>query len=313
MPPLSTQGYRPPMATLSSLFLVRLRLFWFTCPGIGWRRPPRRPTTRHVGEGSNRRIKLKRTAETDDQSVLHVRSRTTKNLPVSVEVVAYAQYGIPVPDDLTSRDCGHVSRIREWPAALRERVLMLFYVIHHIVLLSSAFYPFEFVVRRSISLTLRLNAIATFSPSAFSNPTRAMSYPLLDRLHSYARPHGHTHVRSILRYVILGCCLAVLGVACGHPDPLPPVRDGDIIFQTSHSPQSLAVQRATGSAYSHMGLVFLRDHKGALQTIRDFNLTDPAVRAKLRERYGDNIPLNEPVISPVSMFRSTLLVTVANR
>ena len=52
---------------------------------------------------------------------------------------------------------------------------------------------------------------------------------------------------------------------------------------------------------------------GALQTIRDFNLTDPAVRAKLRERYGDNIPLNEPVIFPVSMFRSTLLVTVANR
>ncbi len=208
-------------------------------------------------------------------------------------------------------------------------------------------------------------------------------------------------MRSIVRYGILGCFLAVLGVACGHPDPLPPVRDGDIIFQTSHSSQSLAIQRATGSAYSHMGLVFLRDPQavrirgscdrsihasrslvargvghhfvvkrlrnadavlgaagieqlrkaaeqfsgrhcdltfdwsddriycselvwkaydrslgvqiGALQTIRDFNLTDPAVRAKLRQRYGDNIPLNEPVISPVSMFRSTLLVTVANR
>jgi hypothetical protein len=52
---------------------------------------------------------------------------------------------------------------------------------------------------------------------------------------------------------------------------------------------------------------------GALQTIRDFKLTDPAVRAKMRERYGDNVPLAEPVISPVSMFRSTLLVTVAEQ
>lgn len=182
---------------------------------------------------------------------------------------------------------------------------------------------------------------------------------------------------------------------------MPPVRDGDVIFQTSHSSQSLAIQRATGSPYSHMGLVLLRDGKpyvfeaiatvrftpldrwiargvghhfvlkrlrnadtvldaaainklriaaeqfsgrpydlsfdwsddrmycselvwkaydrglgiqiGALQTIRDFKLTDPAVRAKLRERYGDNVPLAEPVISPVSMFRSTLLVTVAKQ
>jgi hypothetical protein len=52
---------------------------------------------------------------------------------------------------------------------------------------------------------------------------------------------------------------------------------------------------------------------GALQTIRDFNLTDPAVRTKLRERYGDNIPLTEPVISPVSIFRSNLLQTVAEQ
>jgi hypothetical protein len=48
---------------------------------------------------------------------------------------------------------------------------------------------------------------------------------------------------------------------------------------------------------------------GALQRVRDFNLTDPAVRAKMRERYGDHIPMDEPVISPVSMFNSPLLVT----
>jgi hypothetical protein len=50
-----------------------------------------------------------------------------------------------------------------------------------------------------------------------------------------------------------------------------------------------------------------------LQKVRDFNLSDPAVRAKMRERYGSKLPLNEPVISPVSMFRSELLVTVAKR
>lgn len=52
---------------------------------------------------------------------------------------------------------------------------------------------------------------------------------------------------------------------------------------------------------------------GGLQKVRDFNLSDPAVRAKMRERYGSKLPLNEPVISPVSMFRSELLVTVAKR
>jgi len=33
----------------------------------------------------------------------------------------------------------------------------------------------------------------------------------------------------------------------------------------------------------------------------------------MRQRYGDNVPLSEPVIAPVSMFRSNLLVTVAEQ
>jgi Permuted papain-like amidase enzyme, YaeF/YiiX, C92 family len=203
-----------------------------------------------------------------------------------------------------------------------------------------------------------------------------------------------------LKPVWLACILAILATACSTKDSLPAVRDGDLIFQTSRSSQSLAIQRATGSPYSHMGLIFNRNGKpyvfeaiatvrftpldqwiargaghhfvikrlrnaekvldsagiaklraaalrfegrpydltfewsdermycselvwkaydrglgiqvGALQEIRDFNLSDPAVRAKMHERYGDNIPLREPVISPVSMFRSTLLVTVAD-
>jgi hypothetical protein len=50
-----------------------------------------------------------------------------------------------------------------------------------------------------------------------------------------------------------------------------------------------------------------------LQQVRDFNLTDPAVQAKMRERYGSNVPLDSPVISPVAMERSDRLVTVAER
>jgi hypothetical protein len=179
------------------------------------------------------------------------------------------------------------------------------------------------------------------------------------------------------------------------------VRDGDIIFQTSMSSQSQAIQRATGSRYSHMGIIFLRkgspyvfeaiktvqytsldkwirrgqgkhfvvkrfqDSKrilteasisklkkeaqrykgkpydltfewsddriycselvwkiydralniqiGRLQKLRDFNLTDALVQQKMKERYGNKIPLTEPVISPGEMFQSPNLITVMQR
>ena len=42
---------------------------------------------------------------------------------------------------------------------------------------------------------------------------------------------------------------------------------------------------------------------GALQKLREFDLTDPAVKAKMRERYGKKVPLDEPVISPGSDVR----------
>jgi uncharacterized protein YycO len=179
------------------------------------------------------------------------------------------------------------------------------------------------------------------------------------------------------------------------------LQEGDIVFQTSRSTQSVAVQRATGSRYSHMGMVFIRNGKpfvyeavgkvkytpldrwvargeggrvvakrlkdapvvlgdaararlrqtartfegkpydltfewaddriycselvwkvyqralgieiGTLQKIKEFNLKDPAVRQKMKERYGTDVPLNEPAISPVAMFDSPRLVTVLNR
>jgi len=39
------------------------------------------------------------------------------------------------------------------------------------------------------------------------------------------------------------------------------LRDGDIIFHTSRSAQSAAIQRATHSPYSHVGIVIHRDGK----------------------------------------------------
>jgi hypothetical protein len=50
---------------------------------------------------------------------------------------------------------------------------------------------------------------------------------------------------------------------------------------------------------------------GDLQRVRDFDLTDVAVQAKMKERYGSEVPLSAPVISPVAMEQSSLLVTVA--
>ena len=211
-----------------------------------------------------------------------------------------------------------------------------------------------------------------------------------------ARRRVGEHARSL----IIGV-LGLLGAVCSAKEGFPAVRDGDLIFQTSRSSQSLAIQRATGSPYSHMGLILYRDGNpyvfeaiatvrfnaldqwvargtgrhfvikrlrdaskqltpaaveklrfaarrfegrpydlafdwsdsriycselvwkaygralgiqiGSLQRIGDFNLSDPVVRAKMRERYGSKIPLNAPVISPEAMFRSDVLITVADQ
>src|SRR5215470_676360 len=52
--------------------------------------------------------------------------------------------------------------------------------------------------------------------------------------------------------------IGMLLFACSHAAEVP-VQEGDLIFQTSRSSQSLAIQRATGSEYSHMGVVFFRE------------------------------------------------------
>jgi hypothetical protein len=49
---------------------------------------------------------------------------------------------------------------------------------------------------------------------------------------------------------------------------------------------------------------------GALQKLKEFDLTHPIVKAKLEERYGNKIPYEENVISPAALFDSELLETV---
>ena len=49
---------------------------------------------------------------------------------------------------------------------------------------------------------------------------------------------------------------------------------------------------------------------GKLQKIRQFDLSDPIVKNKIKERYGKDLPKEELVISPASMFESNLLYTV---
>jgi cell wall-associated NlpC family hydrolase len=186
--------------------------------------------------------------------------------------------------------------------------------------------------------------------------------------------------------------LLVFVLACG-PAPAGELRDGDVVFQTSSSAQSQAIQRATDSPYSHLGIVSpwvleavatvrytpfaewaargeggsyavrrLRDagevltaekvaalrrtaeahlgrpydlwfewsderiycselvwkayrdalgiELGETERLGDLDLDDPVVAAKLRERFGERLPLDEPVISPAAMYASERLVAV---
>ena len=187
------------------------------------------------------------------------------------------------------------------------------------------------------------------------------------------------------------------GIALIFPQNAP-FKNGDLIFQTSLSSQSQAIQLATKSKYSHCGIIYqegenffvfeaiqpvkntpleqwiargkagkyvvkrlknatqvltpsaLRKMKqvgegfkgknydltfewsddkiycseliwkvyqratglevGKLAKLSSFDLSAEAVKKKMKERYGDRIPLNETVISPAAVFESELLITV---
>lgn len=176
------------------------------------------------------------------------------------------------------------------------------------------------------------------------------------------------------------------------------LKNGDLIFQTSLSGQSKAIQLATKSKYSHCGIIYsdgneffvfeavqpvkrtpldkwiargkdgtyvikrlknaesvltsvaLRKMKqicdnfigknydltfewsdekiycseliwkiyqratgieiGKLEKLKDFDLSNEVVKKIMEERYGENVPANEIVISPAAIFASELLITI---
>lgn len=49
---------------------------------------------------------------------------------------------------------------------------------------------------------------------------------------------------------------------------------------------------------------------GKIEKLSDFDLTNTAVKQKMKERYGDKIPMDEIVISPAAIFDSELLTTI---
>lgn len=211
-------------------------------------------------------------------------------------------------------------------------------------------------------------------------------------------------IKKISIFLIL--CISVL-FGCGNSPKTEPtqnlpdvhIQNGDIIFQTSKSSQSKAIQLATNSRYSHMGIIYDKggeyfvyeavqpvkltplndwikrgDHEhyiikrltnanelltdevqikmkesgenhkaksydsyfewsddriycselvwkiykeatgieiGSLEKLSDFDLSDQLVQDKMKERYGNQVPVDEKVISPAAMFNSDKLMTVA--
>ena len=47
-----------------------------------------------------------------------------------------------------------------------------------------------------------------------------------------------------------------------------------------------------------------------LRPLKEYDLSHPHVQAMLKKRYGDKVPLDEPVVTPADLFRSEMLKTV---
>jgi uncharacterized protein YycO len=52
---------------------------------------------------------------------------------------------------------------------------------------------------------------------------------------------------------------------------------------------------------------------GEVQKLSDFDLSSPAVKNLMEKRYGKNVPLQDSVVSPEAVYRSTSLFTVFER
>jgi hypothetical protein len=50
-----------------------------------------------------------------------------------------------------------------------------------------------------------------------------------------------------------------------------------------------------------------------LRKLKDFDLSSPLVRKMMKERYGNKVPLNEPVVAPSDIFESKELTLVEEK
>lgn len=89
---------------------------------------------------------------------------------------------------------------------------------------------------------------------------------------------GHDRFQLLLPILLLLILLGAASLNVVSATALPEVQPGDLIFQTSKSSQSEAIQRATGSRYSHMGLVLFENGEPmvleAISTVRMTPLAD---------------------------------------
>jgi len=87
-------------------------------------------------------------------------------------------------------------------------------------------------------------------------------------------------VSDVTRRLLLAVAILLLCACDRAAEGRPRLQDGDIVFQTSASAQSQAIQAATHSPYSHMGLVVFRDGQPyVLEAIAHVQLTPLAAWA----------------------------------
>ena len=110
--------------------------------------------------------------------------------------------------------------------------------------------------------------------------------------------------------------LLVAPSAICRASPLPAdlkLRDGDIVFQHSRSAQSKAVALATGSEWTHMGLIWIKDGEPwvleAVQPVKLTPLPDWAVRGIRGRLVIKRLRDAEKVFSPAAVTRLHALGT----
>jgi hypothetical protein len=109
-----------------------------------------------------------------------------------------------------------------------------------------------------------------------------------------------------VRTGILLAGLAGLLGGCARGDAYKP-RNGDIIFHTSLSSQSLAIQKATKSPYSHMGIVYLREGKPfvfeAVQPVKMTPLQDWIRRGEKKKYVVKRLKEADRLLTPEALDR----------